>query len=138
MTVKSLFVALAASLGAAGAFAAAAIGRPAPDFRAVDTDGKTVSLAEFKGRTVVLEWVNPGCPYVRKHYGAGNMQATQKDATARGVVWLTINSTSADAGDYKAPAELGKWMAGQKAAASWRAVSGISTAQRSRCVASGR
>lgn len=118
MIVKSLFVALAASLGAAGALAAAAIGRPAPDFRAVDTSGKTVSLADFKGRTVVLEWVNPGCPYVRKHYGAGNMQATQKAAVERGVVWLSVNSTAFDATDYLEPRAMGDWMQAQKAAAS--------------------
>jgi peroxiredoxin len=112
-----LLIATALAFAASATFAAATVGQPAPAFTATDVNGKAVSLADFKGKHVVLEWVNPGCPYVVKHYGAGNMQATQKDATARGVVWLTINSTSADAGDYKAPAELGKWMAGQKAAA---------------------
>ena len=67
---------------------------------------------------MVLEWTNPGCPFVVKHYGSDNMQATQKAATAKGVVWLTINSTAADAGDYKAPAALAAWMQQQKAAAS--------------------
>jgi hypothetical protein len=65
----------------------------------------------------VLEWVNPGCPFVQKHYTSGNMQGTQKEATAKGVVWLAINSTAADASDYKAPAAMAQWMQSQKAAA---------------------
>ena len=56
----------------------AAVGQPAPAFTATDTSGKTVRLADFKGKTVVLEWVNPGCPFVRKHYDSGNMQGTQQ------------------------------------------------------------
>jgi hypothetical protein len=97
--------------------ASASVGQPAPNFSAKDVNGKTVSLADFKGKTVVLEWVNPGCPYVRKHYGAGNMQGTQQDALAKNVVWLTINSTGTDHPDYLKPAELGKWMKDQKAPA---------------------
>lgn len=99
------------------ALANATVGRPAPGFSATDTSGKTVSLADFKGKHVVLEWVNPGCPYVVKHYGAANMQGTQKEATAKGVVWLAVNSTSADHGDYKAPAAMAQWMQSQQAAA---------------------
>lgn len=117
MTPRSLFLAIAAVLAAPAAFAAAALGQPAPDFRAVDVTGRTVSLADYRGRTVVLEWVNPGCPYVRKHYGAGNLQATQKAAVERGVVWLAVNSTATDATDYLKPAALGAWMQTQKAAA---------------------
>ncbi|MCW5636306.1 MAG: thioredoxin family protein [Rubrivivax sp.] len=97
--------------------AVATVGQPAPAFSAKDLSGRTVSLADFKGKTVVLEWVNPGCPYVRKHYHSGNMQGTQREATGKGVVWLAVNSTSSDHGDYLAPAELASWMAGQKAAA---------------------
>ncbi len=109
---------LAATLAtAAPAFAAATVGQPAPAFTVTDTAGKTVSLADFKGKHVVLEWVNPGCPFVQKHYNAANMQATQKDAAAKGVVWLAINSTASDAGDYLKPAEMAAWMAQQKAAA---------------------
>lgn len=112
---------LAATLGAAltaplPAFAAAAVGQSAPAFSATDTSGKTISLADFKGRTVVLEWVNPGCPFVRKHYDSANMQATQKSATAQGVVWLSVNSTHAGASDYLAPAALAGWMKSQGAA----------------------
>jgi len=64
----------------------------------------------------VLEWLNPGCPFVRKHY-QGNMQSLQRDATAKGVVWLAINSTETASTDYLAPAALAKWMQDQKAAA---------------------
>jgi len=116
MMRKLLFAAsLALTAGLAGA--TASVGQPAPAFTAVDAAGKTVSLADFKGRTVVLEWVNPGCPFVQKHYGAANMQATQKDAASKGVVWLAINSTATDAGDYLRPAEMAQWMRTQKSAA---------------------
>jgi peroxiredoxin len=116
--MKRLFVPLLLAFAAGATFAAATVGQPAPAFTALDTAGKPVSLADFKGRHVVLEWTNPGCPFVVKHYGSANMQATQQAATAKGVVWLTINSTAADASDYKAPAEMAKWMQQQKAAAS--------------------
>jgi peroxiredoxin len=72
--------------------AAAQVGQPAPNFKLNDADGRTVSLADYKGKTVVLEWHNPGCPYVRKHYDSGNMQKTQAAARNAGTVWLTINS----------------------------------------------
>ena len=72
--------------------AAAQVGQPAPNFKLNDADGRTVSLADYKGKTVVLEWHNPGCPYVRKHYDSGNMQKTQAAARNDGAVWLTINS----------------------------------------------
>jgi peroxiredoxin len=78
----------------APAFAAAAgVGQAAPDFTLTDTAGKPVRLSDFKGKTVVLEWNNPGCPFVRKHY-QGNMQALQKEATGQGVTWLTIISSA--------------------------------------------
>jgi peroxiredoxin len=99
------------------ALAAATVGQPAPAFTATDVTGKAVSLADFKGRHVVLEWVNPGCPYVQKHYGAANMQSTQKAATDQGVVWLAVSTTARDHVDYKAPADLAAWMKSNKAAA---------------------
>lgn len=116
--MKQLFAISILTFAALGAQASAVVGQPAPNFTATDTSGKTVSLADFKGRHVVLEWVNPGCPYVVKHYGSQNMQGTQKEATAKGVVWLAVNSTAPDHYDYRAPAAMGQWMAGQKAAAS--------------------
>lgn len=115
--LAAALLAPALAFAAAAAHANAAVGQPAPAFSAVDTSGKTVSLADFKGRHVVLEWVNPGCPFVVKHYGSGNLPATQKEATAKGVVWLAVNSTAADHGDYRAPAALAAWMKQQGAAA---------------------
>ncbi len=97
--------------------ATATVGQLAPNFSAKDVNGKAVSLADFKGKTVVLEWVNPGCPYVRKHYEGGNMQGTQQDALAKNVVWLAVNSTGNDHPDYLAPAKLAAWMKQQKAPA---------------------
>jgi AhpC/TSA family len=101
----------------AWAQATATVGQAAPVFSAKDVAGKTVSLADFKGKTVVLEWVNPGCPYVRKHYQGGNMQSTQQDAVVKNVVWLAINSTGNDHPDYLKPTDLAKWMKDQKAPA---------------------
>jgi len=71
------------------------IGQPAPAFTATDSNGKTVSLADQKGKTVVLEWTNDGCPFVQKHYESGNMQSLQKAAAADGVVWFSVISSAA-------------------------------------------
>lgn len=73
---------------------AAKNGEPAPAFSLTDTNGKTHSLSDHQGKYVVLEWVNFGCPFVRKHYGADNMQKLQKEFTAKGVVWLSICSSA--------------------------------------------
>ena len=77
---------------AAPVSAAAVVGTPAPNFKLADVDGKAVTLAQFRGKTVVLEWNNPECPFVKKHYGSGNMQKAQAAAARDGVVWLSINS----------------------------------------------
>jgi peroxiredoxin len=123
MTSPSMFVSrkllptlLLGAVAAASAHAAT-VGQAAPAFSITDVSGKTVSLADFKGKTVVLEWVNPGCPYVRKHYDSTNMQATQKGAAGQGVVWLAVNSTATGHYDYKKPADMAAWMQSQKAAA---------------------
>lgn len=109
--VMAAAVALGATfLMGTNAFAAPAVGQQAPDFVAVDTCGQQHKLSEFAGKFVVLEWTNPACPFVRKHYGSGNMPATQKAATAQGVVWLSINSTERSASDYLNPAALDGWM----------------------------
>ena len=110
-------VLLLLAAGPAVALAAAAVGQPAPAFSATDTQGRTVSLADYRGRHVVLEWVNPGCPFVQKHYHARNLPGTQRAAATKGVVWLAINSTARDASDYLRPAELQQWMGAQQAAA---------------------
>jgi len=114
-------VAAAVALGATflmgnNAAAAPTVGQQAPDFVAVDTTGAKHKLSDFAGKFVVLEWTNPGCPFVRKHYGSGNMPATQKAATDKGVVWLAINSTERAATDYLKPDALDAWMKSQKAA----------------------
>ena len=113
--LAGLGLAAACLLSPAAAHAAATVGQAAPAFTLIDTAGRSVSLADFKGRHVVLEWVNPGCPFVQKHYDAGNMQATQKGAIDRGVVWLAINSTATSARDYLAPAALAGWMGQHRA-----------------------
>jgi peroxiredoxin len=76
------------------AFAEAVVGEPAPAFSATDSNGKAVQLGDYRGKTVVLEWTNDGCPYVGKHYGTGNMQALQKNAKEKGIVWLTVISSA--------------------------------------------
>ena len=70
------------------------VGSNAPEFSLSDAKGKTHSLAEYKGKYVVLEWFNPECPFVKKHYGSGNMQKLQQEYTGKGVVWLTIDSNA--------------------------------------------
>jgi peroxiredoxin len=104
------FVALAHS-----AQAAPSVGQAAPDFTLKDAAGKTVKLSDYRGKHVVLEWTNPGCPYVQKHYNSGNMPATQKEAVDKGVVWLSINSTEKSAYDYMEPAKLVAWQKERKA-----------------------
>jgi peroxiredoxin len=98
--------------------AAPAVGQPAPDFSLKDASGKIVRLSDFRGKHVVLEWTNPGCPYVRKHYDSGNMPATQQDAVGKGAVWLSINSTEKGSGDYLEPGKLVAWQKERKAAPS--------------------
>jgi peroxiredoxin len=85
---------LALLLSAQAALAAVKVGEPAPDFTGTDTTGNAVRLSDQRGKIVVLEWTNHDCPYVQKHYGAGNMQAQQEAATAEGAVWLSIISSA--------------------------------------------
>jgi len=89
---------------------AANAGEPAPDFSLPDLAGKAVKLSDHKGSTVVLEWVNPDCPYVRKHYDSANMPTLQKEFGAKKVVWLTVNSTNANHPEFKTPEQMGAWM----------------------------
>jgi peroxiredoxin len=100
----------------APAQAAPAVGQPAPAFTAVDADGKTRSLSEFKGKTVVLEWTNNGCPYVKKHYDSGAMQKLQGAAAQDGVVWLSVISSAPGQQGYMKPAEVKTWKTSAKAA----------------------
>ena len=95
MKTKLLLTALTC-LASTALFAAdsPAIGAAAPDFSVTDSKDKTQSISQYKGKTVVLEWFNPGCPFVVKHYGSGNMQKLQEEFTGKGVVWLTIDSSA--------------------------------------------
>jgi peroxiredoxin len=104
-SLKAISV-LAATLCVTALAHAVRVGDPAPDFSGIDSHGQTHSLSEYKGKFVVLEWTNNGCPYTRKHYESGNMQALQKQWTAKGVVWLTIlSSGSGQEGYMTAPQE---------------------------------
>ena len=94
---------------ATSAEASAVIGSNAPDFTLTDLQGKTHRLFDYKGKTVVLEWVNPECPFVMKHYGSGNIPRTQKAATADGVIWLSINTGQPGAQGVYDAARQAKW-----------------------------
>lgn len=122
---KRTFLALtaAATLGGLTAFAPAAwakpeIGKPAPQFNTVDTKGNKVDLSALRGKTVVLEWTNHDCPYVLKHYRAGNMQKLQADAAKDGVVWLSVISSAPGEQGHVSPAEADALTASRNAAPS--------------------
>jgi len=118
LTLAVLVVASVCSLG--GAFAppassdeqksgeAATVGQKAPDFTLKDSNDKTHSLSQYKGKFVVLEWVNFGCPFVRKHYDSGNMQKLQKTYTGKGVIWLSICSSASGKQGNLSPVEINK------------------------------
>jgi peroxiredoxin len=82
------------------------VGQAAPAFTLKDSNGKTVNLADYKGKTVVLEWHNSECPFVKKHYDSANMQGLQSKYGKDGVVWLSVNSTETGHGDYKKPEQV--------------------------------
>ena len=92
--------AIASSLLATSVFALATVGQPAPDLALMDVNGKAVKLSDFKGKQVVLEWTNPGCPFVVKHYDSNNMQGLQNKYDAKDTVWLSVNSTKKTHQDY--------------------------------------
>jgi peroxiredoxin len=100
----------------AASASAALVGTAAPQFAVADAGGKTVQLSDYKGKFVVLEWTNPECPFVRAQYGAEAMQALQKEAGAKDIVWLSINSTSRSSGEYKTGAQMSQWMKDKDAA----------------------
>jgi alkyl hydroperoxide reductase subunit AhpC len=95
---------------------AAKVGDAAPEFTATASNGKTVHLSDYRGKYVVLEWHNNGCPYVRKHYNSGNMQRLQKQWTARGVVWFTILSSAPGKQGYMAANEENDYLTKMQAA----------------------
>jgi peroxiredoxin len=98
-----------ALLVAAGtALAAPQVGQPAPEFTLTDSNGKAHKLSDFKGKFVVLEWLNHGCPFVIKHYESGNMQKLQKEYTGKDVVWLSIASSAPGKQGHMSPEETNK------------------------------
>jgi hypothetical protein len=86
------------------------VGAPAPAFTATDSRGQTETLAQFRGKYVVLEWHNQGCPFTKKHYVSGNMQALQKEWTAKGVVWFTVISSAPGTQGYMTPGEENEYL----------------------------
>ena len=115
MKLTTILASAALALASHAAFAASA-GQAAPDFSVTDSTGKAVRLSDFKGRYVVLEWTNPECPFVRKHYDSANMQSLQKEWGAKDVVWLSVNSTNQSSSEYKTGAQMNSWMQAQGAA----------------------
>jgi hypothetical protein len=95
---------------------AAKVGEPAPAFTATSTAGSPASLGSYKGKVVVLEWTNHECPYVRKHYETGNMQALQRETTGQGIVWLTIISSAKGEQGYVTPGQADELTTSRKAA----------------------
>jgi len=130
MRIVSFSLTLGAALLLAPPAFAQAPGAPAPAFTLTDTSGKTVQLSDYRGKFVVLEWTNPECPFVRKHYNSGNMQGLQKQWGARDVVWLTINSTNAASSEYKSPAQMSQWLDGQGASPKAALIDGTSATGR--------
>lgn len=120
--LRSAHVAAAAVVAALVAWpgaslqAAPQVGAPAPAWTGVDSNGKSHSLSDFRGKTVVLEWTNHDCPYVMKHYGSDNMQALQRDATANGVVWLAVISSAPGEQGHVSGAEANRIAKERKAA----------------------
>jgi hypothetical protein len=114
--LRILLLPALAALAPIAARAAATVGEAAPDFSLVDLGGQSHRLSDYRGKTVVLEWTNPSCPIVGKHYRSGNMPALQKSAEADGVVWLSINSGYAGSyGDFD-PAKAAEWLKSHGAA----------------------
>lgn len=104
MNRMSRVVAVACCLAWSAAFAVRP-GEMAPDFKGTDSNGKTQTLSQYRGRYVVLEWANRGCPYEQKHYKSGNMESLQKQWTAKGVVWLSVISSAPGEQGFVTPAE---------------------------------
>jgi len=118
--MKRAFTALVLSGLVSAAFAAAEVGQPAPDFTATDINGKTHKLSDYEGKIVVLESYNLDCPFVHNHYRSGAMQELQRDMTAKGIVWLVVNSVNAKHPSYRAPEAARKeWAAQKMAATAW-------------------
>src|SRR3954451_9306717 len=121
MKTKLTITLLAIAAASTTLFAAdsPAVGTSAPDFSLTDSKGKAQSVSQYKGKYVVLEWFNPDCPFVKKHYGSGNMQKLQAEFTGKGVVWLTIDSSASGLEGYltadQANSKMADWKTKQTA-----------------------
>jgi hypothetical protein len=111
LTRRSAIALAAAGVLASPAAAAPAINQPAPAFQVKDMNGQVKRLSDYRGKTVVLEWTNNGCPYTGKHYTSGNMQRLQKEATADGVAWLTVVSSAPGFEGYMTGPQAHAWKA---------------------------
>jgi peroxiredoxin len=109
--VMLMIVAVVVPATVTSAAGTAKVGQPGPDFTAADSTGTMHHLSEYRGKFVVLEWHNNGCPYTRKHYESGNMQQLQKEWTAKGVIWLTVISSAPGQQGFVTPAEENDYMA---------------------------
>lgn len=110
-SLLATFIGASCSFATIGdATAVATIGEPAPALVLNDTNGKTVNLRDYQGRTVVLEWHNAECPFVQKHYNSANMQGLQSRYTKDGVVWLAVSSTAPAHPNYKKPSVVNAWL----------------------------
>ncbi|MGP8260184.1 MAG: redoxin domain-containing protein [Acidobacteriaceae bacterium] len=107
---------IAVFAASAGVVSALPPGSMAPEFKGVDSNGVTHSLSEYRGKFVVLEWANKGCPYEQKHYNSGNMESLQRQWTAKGVVWLSVLSSAPGQQGYVTPAEENDYLKTMKAA----------------------
>jgi len=112
--IKTLILSLFLAFVAMPAFAAVETGKPAPDFTGTDSNGKTQKLSDYKGKVVVLEWTNPLCPFVVKHYDSGNMQKLQEEYTGKDVVWLSINSSASGKEGNQSAEDANKYMTEKK------------------------
>lgn len=108
--LRRSLIALCSLLVLVAAAFAVKVGDPAPGFSAVDSTGKMQRLSEYKGKYVVLEWHNQGCPYTQKHYESGNMQRLQKEWTAKGVVWFTVISSAPGKQGFVTPSQENEYL----------------------------
>jgi len=118
LSIIATGIALATLLSVQPAQAAPEAGKPAPAFTGTDTAGKTWDLAQLKGQPVILEWTNHDCPYVKKHYESGNMQALQKEATDAGYTWLSVISSAPGKQGHVSPAQADQLTESRSAAPS--------------------
>src|ERR1051325_9048501 len=112
------FIGLMALVGSA--FAAAEVGKPAPDFTGTDINGKTVHLADYKGKLVILESYNNDCPFCHNHFATGAMQELQKEMAAKGIVWLMVNSVNPRNSSHRTPEQArAEWQKEKINATAW-------------------